>query len=221
MSTEVLPCQVIEQTLESILKLLSTPSFMPKLDDNVVWVQGEQHLRELYRRNGQVRYPMMAIRLDSGSKDRTSYHGLTSLREGFVGVYDGDKEVFYKWHLRPVVVNVIVRFITNSQADMLAMFNSWMVKERQLNFDLNYSGVGFPIGIHVEINDDVSFPPLEDGEAGEVFNVETSLIIHTYAGEIRSVPRVGQGTQVSLVIPFQDGNTVTISNVQYHGDSDE
>lgn len=221
MSTEVLPCQVIEQTLESILKLLSHPSFIPKLGENVVWVQGEQHLRELYRREGKVRYPVMALRLDSGGKDRGSYHGITSLKEGFVGVYDGNKEVFYKWHLRPVVINVIVRFVTNSQADMLAMFNSWMVKERHLNFDLNYSGVGFPIGIHVEINDDVSFPPLEETEGGEVFNVETTLIVHTYAGEIRSVPRVGSGVQVSLVLPFQNGESVTIGNVTYNGDSDE
>ena len=59
---------------------------------------------------------------------------------------------------------------------------------------------------------------MEDGETGEIFNVETTLIVHTYVGEIRSVPEVSNTAQVSLVIPFQNGATVTVSNVTYSGD---
>lgn len=218
MTTEVLPCSLVEASIESVLKLLAHPSFIPVLDQNVVFVQGEQQLREMYRRTGKVNFPVMAVRMDSGSKNRSSYHGLAFKHQGVVGSYDGDKKVFYKWHLRPVTVNLIVRYITNSFGDVMAMFNAWLFKDRSLNFDLNYEGFSFPVAIQCEINDDVTFPPLEDGETGEIFNVETTLIVHTYVGEIRSVPEVSNTAQVSLVIPFQNGATVTVSNVTYSGD---
>lgn len=214
MTTEVIPCQVMEASIETALKLLATPGHFKKPLE-VAFVHGQQHMRDIYRRKGDIEFPIAAVLFDSMSKDRSSYHGLTLQRQGVVGTYDGDKKVFYKWHLRPVVVNLVIRYITNNHADAMSFQNVWMLKDRELNFDLKYDGMDFAIGIRVEINDDLQIPPMENDQAGELITIETSLIIHTYVGEIRSVAPVSERSQFTMVIPFQNDATVEVTNIRF------
>lgn len=212
MATEVIPCQILEASLEIALKLLAHPSHFAG-EPEVVLVHGEQEFRELYRREGKVSLPVLAAQLDSGSKNRNSYHGKTFKRQGITGAFSTEKKVYYKWHLKPVSINYTIRYLTNDYQDALNFMKSWLFKDELLNFDLNYDELDFKVGIHVEINDDIQINPMEIDQRGEIFRVDTSLIMHTYVGEIRSIPQVQETSKVTLVIPFQNDQFVTVANV--------
>lgn len=195
--------EILEASLEAMAKIVSRQQ-NPAL--GYVHVQGRQHLIEYFKENRDVKYPFFAVILESMGLNRESYHSKTLKRDGILASYDEENSVYYVYRVKPVFVNVTLRFFFRSFQSEINFIQDWLYKDRDLNFELVQGS--FPISVKLSINDDIQIPEITLAETGEFFELETVVRMETYVGEVYAVKGV-TSLNVNLNVPVTENDKVT------------
>jgi hypothetical protein len=174
------------QGLKEIISIAAADYGKPPVATIVVpntWTQ-----RELQRQTGTVVYPYIGLTLQRVNSNAESYN--KNLRREGVFVARPNSDQIIQYRMLPIVANFRVRYVTQSEDELLAFIQRWLLRQKDAQFYLSTGN--FRVKIKIKFADDYTIPEQENSSAGTIFTFDTECDMQSYVGETESHKRINK-----------------------------
>lgn len=135
--------------------------------------------REIQQQYGDVVYPYIGLTLQRLARNFESYN--YNLRRLGIPIISTDSNQIIIYRLIPTIAGFRVRYMAQSQNDVVNFASRWQLRQKDTRFLLTSSN--FKLIIKVKLTDDITIPDQENTEGGNTFSVDTECTMETYIGE--------------------------------------
>jgi hypothetical protein len=142
--------------------------------------------RELQKQTGTVVYPYIGLTLQRVNTNTESYNKNLRRVGKFAARSNSDQIIQYR--MLPIVANFRVRFVTQSEDELLAFIQRWLLRQKDAQFWLATDN--FRVRIKLKFSEDYSIPEQENSSAGTIFTFDTECDMQSYVGETESHKRI-------------------------------
>ena len=186
----------------------------------VIMVASRTDLREKVKNKKTSKLPFFAVQVSSASVNRTGYNAFALKHTGKKGPKirseEGpggisERQLIYKFI--PTQAQISIRFLTQSDKEVMAFTTKWL--EHSVAYGLDYEitvGDKSAINIHVELEEQISYPDLELEDMGSLYTIETMVTLFGYSGKVERVKTINKvQTTVSAISSDQINRDGTYS----------
>lgn len=189
--------------LKTLIGILAAPyggDPIPVALVNSTWLQ-----REVQKELGDnFRYPYIGLTVQRMSENQESYNA--NLRRGGILVRAAkNSNLLLNYKLQPIALNFRVRYVAESQSDILGFAQRWTLRKRDARFAV--ANAALKIWIKVTLGTDLSIPESDNTEGGITGTLDTDCTMHTYIGEVERHTLLRK-TQLNTNLWSNTGKTV-------------
>ena len=157
---------------------------------DVVMVGGVEGWRKLFQDRGTAaQYPFFTYMLQTVERNHQSYNAQALRHMGINAGLNPDGQTFSKYYLTPVIANLGLTFLSNSDSDVHEFVQLWLSNDKLISFELENKYNHFRVGIRMMTDQNISIPEADFNE-GLVYTIQTQLSLETYTGYIETVPTI-------------------------------
>ena len=155
---------------------------------NVALVPNVEYIRQ-YRRLAQVEYPLGLMAMASINID-TEKGGFGKRFQNHERGRKQEDGTAFLANTTPVKVGCLFRFVSDNLDHILSLSSVFVDNNPGPSMVLKGNETGFRYECRVNINPDMEIPPLESGEDGKKYVIDTSIVMNSYMGRIRNAPLI-------------------------------
>lgn len=155
---------------------------------NVGLVPNVEYLRQ-YARLSEVTYPFGLMTIAQISIDANK----AGFGKRHISLETGRKPedgTAYISNLTPVQTGCLFRFVTDNLDHVMSLSSIFIDNNPGPSLVLQGNATGFKFECRANINPDLDIPPLDSGEDGKKYVIDTTIIINSYMGRVHNVPLI-------------------------------